>query len=162
MRPIVEPLFTAIPFAGDMSLPCRAEEGCVRSRFPVTICYLGANRFRVSRRTHQTMPFAAPRHLPVGVQPWSERKAQYVATRVSPSRVYGRRWQKLRAAYLAQHPICECGCGHVATVVHHKQPHHGDTALLLDWENLQALTKPCHDRITAQSGGGFGNRRRSE
>jgi len=103
------------------------------------------------------MPFAPPQHQPIGVTPWRERKAQYVAARPSPSRIYGRRWQKLRAAYLAANPLCECGCNHPAQVVHHKRAHHGDTALLLAWDNLQALTKPCHDRITAASGGGFGN-----
>jgi 5-methylcytosine-specific restriction protein A len=104
------------------------------------------------------MPFAAPKHQPLGVQSWRDRKAQYVADRPSPARVYGRRWQKLRAAYLAANPLCECGCGWPAQVVHHKRAHHGDTGLLLAWDNLQALTKRCHDRITAASGGGFGNR----
>jgi 5-methylcytosine-specific restriction protein A len=103
------------------------------------------------------MPFAAPKHQSLGVQSWADRKAQYVASRPSPSRIYGRRWQKLRAAYLATHPLCECGCGHPAQVVHHKRAHHGDPALLHDWDNLQALTKQCHDRITAAHGGGFGN-----
>jgi 5-methylcytosine-specific restriction protein A len=103
------------------------------------------------------MPFAAPKHQSLGVQSWADRKAQYVASRPSPSRIYGRRWQKLRAAYLATHPLCECGCGHPAQVVHHKRAHHRDPALLHDWDNLQALTKQCHDRITAAHGGGFGN-----
>jgi 5-methylcytosine-specific restriction protein A len=107
------------------------------------------------------MPFAPPQHRPIGVQSWAERKAAYVAARPSPSRVYGRQWQKLRAAYLAQHPLCECGCLRPAGVVHHRKPHHGDTALLYAWDNLQALSKPCHDRITAASGGGFGNRVRA-
>jgi 5-methylcytosine-specific restriction protein A len=103
------------------------------------------------------MPNAAPKHQPIGVQPWRERKAHYVATRPSPSRIYGRQWQKLRAAYLAANPLCECGCNRPATVVHHKRAHRGDTALLLAWDNLQALTKACHDRTTAAHGGGFGN-----
>jgi 5-methylcytosine-specific restriction protein A len=71
--------------------------------------------------------------------------------------VYGYRWQKLRAAYLACNPLCECGCGHPATVVDHKTPHNGDPARLYDWDNLQAMTKPCHDRKTAARDGGFGN-----
>lgn len=106
------------------------------------------------------MPTSAPKHQPIGVLPWQQRKAQYVAARPSPSRVYGRQWQRLRAAYLAAHPVCECGCLRPATVVHHKREHHGDLALLMDWENLQSMAKPCHDRITAQRSGGFGNPRR--
>jgi 5-methylcytosine-specific restriction protein A len=67
----------------------------------------------------------------------------YDAARPSPSRIYGRRWQRLRIAYLAQHPLCEC-----------------DEVLLFDWDNLQAMTKACHDRKTAARDGGFGNPRR--
>jgi 5-methylcytosine-specific restriction protein A len=79
------------------------------------------------------------------------------ARRASPSRIYGRRWQKLRAAYLARHPLCECGCGQAAAVVDHIRPHGGDLALVFDWTNLQALAKTCHDRKTAARDGGFGN-----
>ena len=59
--------------------------------------------------------------------------------------------------YLDQHPLCECGCGYAATVVDHRRPHDGDLGLLYDWDNLQAMTKPCHDRKTAALDGGFGN-----
>lgn len=103
------------------------------------------------------MPISPPKHQPLGVLSWRERKAQYVAARPSPSRIYGRRWQRLRASYLATHPLCECGCGWPAEVVHHRKPHLGDTALLYAWDNLQALRKSCHDKITARTGGGFGN-----
>lgn len=44
-----------------------------------------------------------------------------------------------------------------ATVVDHRRPHGGDYALIYDWDNLQAMTKPCHDRKTAGQDGGFGN-----
>ena len=60
-------------------------------------------------------------------------------------------------AYLAQNPLCECGCMRPATVVDHKRPHNGNRALMFDWDNLQAMTKPCHDRTTAALEGGFGN-----
>lgn len=105
------------------------------------------------------MATARPVHRQIGVQTWQERKAAYVAGRVSPSRIYGRRWQKLRDAYLATHPLCECDdqCGHIATVVDHRKPHNGDDRLMYDWDNLRAMTKPCHDRKTASSDGGFGN-----
>ena len=47
-----------------------------------------------------------------------------------------------------------------ATVVDHRTPHNGDEALLYDWDNLQSMTKACHDRKTAARDGGFGNPRR--
>ncbi len=87
----------------------------------------------------------------------------YDSARPSNSRIYGRRWQRLRIAYLAQHSLCECdehggaGCGRPALVVDHRRPHNGDEVLLYDWDNLQAMTKACHDRKTAARDGGFGN-----
>jgi 5-methylcytosine-specific restriction protein A len=108
------------------------------------------------------LPSSRPVHQPIGAQSWADRKAAYVAARGSPSRVYGRRWQKLRAAYLARNPLCACGCLRPATVVDHKRPHDGDAALMYAWDNLEAMTKPCHDRKTAARDGGFGNPVRSE
>ena len=86
------------------------------------------------------MPVSPPVHRPVGYHSRAERRAAYDAIRLSPSRTYDRRWQKLRAAYLATHPLCECGCNRLATVVDHKQPHNGDDALLSAWDNLPAMT----------------------
>ena len=103
------------------------------------------------------MPNRPPVHRSPGVQTTAERRAAYDAARPSPSRIYGRRWRKLRLAYLAVHPLCECGCGYAASVVDHKRPHNGDAALLYAWDNLEAMTKPCHDRKTAARDGGFGN-----
>lgn len=109
------------------------------------------------------MAVAAPKHRPPGVQTWAERKAAYVAARPSPSRTYGRRWQKLRAMYLAHHPLCECedNCGRPAVVVDHRVPHNGNAALMYAWDNLRAMTKACHDKKTAAFDGGFGNPIRS-
>lgn len=104
------------------------------------------------------MPNHRPLHRAIGVQTTADRRRAYFRLRGSTAkRGYDWRWKKLRAAYLAQHPLCECGCGHAATVVDHKRAHGGDPALLYDWDNLQALTKPCHDRKTAARDGGFGN-----
>ncbi|HSR76309.1 MAG TPA: HNH endonuclease signature motif containing protein [Xanthobacteraceae bacterium] len=103
------------------------------------------------------MPTRPPVHRPAGARSTAERRAAYDAARVSPSRIYGRRWQALRRAYLAAHPLCECGCGYAAAVVDHRRAHNGDRGLLYDWSNLQALTKACHDRKTAARDGGFGN-----
>lgn len=107
-------------------------------------------------RSGRTMPVRPPVHRPLGARTDAERRASRDAG-PSPSRIYGRRWQKLRRLYLDKHPLCECGCGHPATVVDHRTPHLGDHALIYDWNNLQALTKPCHDRKTASRDGGFGN-----
>lgn len=66
------------------------------------------------------------------------------------------RWQRLRRQLLREHPVCRCErCvthGHVrlATVVHHRQPHHGGEALFFDLENLQTMAKECHDVITGR------------
>lgn len=62
--------------------------------------------------------------------------------------------------YLRSHPLCECDdtqCNGIATVVDHRIPHNGDRSLMYRWDNLQAMTKPCHDRKTAREDGGFGN-----
>lgn len=76
------------------------------------------------------------------------------------SRGYDRRWQRARADYLAQHPVCKhCeseGLTVLATVVDHVRPHKGDQALFWSTENWQPLCKACHDRKTATEDGGFG------
>lgn len=101
------------------------------------------------------MATSPPVHRPAGWQSDADRRAARDRARVNP--YSNARWRKLRAAYLATHPICECGCGHVATVVNHRRPHLGDATLLYAWDNLEAMTKPCHDRRTATHDGGFGN-----
>lgn len=72
----------------------------------------------------------------------------------SAERGYDGRWQRLRGMYLRQHPVCvECaGQGRtvVATEVHHKIPKRaGGTD---HFDNLLALCKPCHSRITVSGG----------
>jgi 5-methylcytosine-specific restriction enzyme A len=112
------------------------------------------------------LPNRRPTHRAPGVLSPAERRKMYDAARPSPSRIYGRRWQRLRLAYLARNPLCQCeendgaGCGRPAIVVDHRIPHNGDPVLLYDWNNLQAMTKACHDRKTAARDGGFGNPRR--
>ncbi|KTR02057.1 hypothetical protein NS365_22510, partial [Aureimonas ureilytica] len=64
-------------------------------------------------------------------------------------RGYGARWQKARALFLTEHPLC-CRChaeGRVtpATVVDHITPHKGDQTLFWDQKNWQPLCKPHHD-----------------
>lgn len=66
-------------------------------------------------------------------------------------RGYGRRWRKLRDAYLAEHPLCEIceskGRLVAATLVDHIQPIRlgGED----EWRNLQSLCASCHAKKTA-------------
>ncbi len=71
---------------------------------------------------------------------------------------YGRRWRKIRKAFLTAHPLCEeCkkqGKFTPAEEVHHITPlSEGGTH---DYKNLMALCKSCHSRITAKEGGRWG------
>jgi 5-methylcytosine-specific restriction protein A len=105
------------------------------------------------------MPTSPPLHRAAGTLFRIERRRAYDAERNrAHGVVYGHRWRKLRRAYLAAHPLCQCGeCTCTpATVVHHRKPHHGAPALIYAWSNLQSLAKRCHDRITVLRDGGFG------
>lgn len=72
------------------------------------------------------------------------------------SRGYDRGWQRVRNAYLAEHPLCECdeckstGAVVAAEVVDHVQPIADRPDLRLDWSNLRAMSKQHHDRRTAR------------
>ena len=83
--------------------------------------------------------------------------------RPSPSkRGYGRRWRVARSVFLKKNPLCiEClKAGRIvpATTVDHIMPHKGDTGLMWDWKNWQALCHSCHSRKTAKEDGAFGNK----
>lgn len=58
-------------------------------------------------------------------------------------------WKRLRAAQLAEHPLCrvhlELGRTVVAIIVDHVKPHRGSEVLFFDADNLQSLCKLCHD-----------------
>lgn len=71
---------------------------------------------------------------------------------------YGGVWRKIRAVYLASHPLCErCkrqGKITPAEEVHHMRPlSEGGTN---DFSNLMALCTSCHSEITAREGGRWG------
>lgn len=91
-----------------------------------------------------------------------KRRAEAMGS--ASERGYGYRWRKLRARFLADHPLCaEClktGRAVPATDVDHIVPHRGNPDLMWDEGNLQALCHSCHSRKTASEDGGFGNRRR--
>lgn len=66
----------------------------------------------------------------------------------STKRGYGYAWQKLRVAFLQQHPLCVMcmadGRTTSASVVDHIVPHEGDHAKFWDQGNLQSLCAHCH------------------
>lgn len=70
------------------------------------------------------------------------------------ARGYDGRWQRLRLMYLRAHPLCEQCAAQGRTVaaseVHHRVAKRdgGSDA----FNNLEALCKPCHSRITAAGG----------
>lgn len=69
------------------------------------------------------------------------------------------RWRKLRHALLTETPFCRCeecqaqGIKRLATVIHHKDKHHGNEALFFNVMNLQPMAKACHDRVTGRGVG---------
>ncbi len=79
--------------------------------------------------------------------------------REAGQRLYGTKWQKARAAFLGENPLCvECqkiGKREPATVVDHIVPHRGDAALFWDMSNWRALCAWHHRSATAKCDGGF-------
>ena len=73
------------------------------------------------------------------------------------TRRYDREWQKVRAAFLQAHPLCELclseGRLTPAELVHHKVPlaEKGTN----NWDNLCALCSVCHSRLHAKRGDYF-------
>lgn len=71
---------------------------------------------------------------------------------------YGRTWKRIRDRYIKAHPLCE-ECKKASRLmpaeeVHHILPlSHGGTN---DTNNLMALCKSCHSRISAESGDRWG------
>lgn len=76
-------------------------------------------------------------------------------------RRYGRQWRKIRARYVAEHPLCE-QCQKEDRLTPTQEVHHilplskGGTH---DFDNLMALCKPCHSRISALDGDRWRNGR---
>jgi 5-methylcytosine-specific restriction endonuclease McrA len=56
-------------------------------------------------------------------------------------RGYGRKWDTMRAQWLAAHPLCRCGAP--AVLVHHIRPISAGGAAL-DPANLISLCRACH------------------
>jgi 5-methylcytosine-specific restriction protein A len=70
---------------------------------------------------------------------------------------YGAPWKKVRAVFLAAHPLCEvCEAERrltPATLVHHRVKLTDGGAN--DWDNLMALCDSCHSRLHARQGDYF-------
>ncbi|RON90363.1 HNH endonuclease [Pseudomonas fluorescens] len=66
-------------------------------------------------------------------------------------RGYGYKWQKARAGWLEQHPLCvyceRNGRVTAATVVDHSTPHRGDMALFWDRTKWVSLCTNCHSSV---------------
>jgi 5-methylcytosine-specific restriction protein A len=74
----------------------------------------------------------------------------YEQRRGSPSaRGYDAEWQRLRRAYLAEHPSCGV-CGGAATEVDHIVSVRQRPDLRLVPENWRPRCRPCHSRRTAK------------
>jgi len=71
--------------------------------------------------------------------------------KTTAERGYGSRWQTARKTFLSrpQNALCvmckDKGIIRAATVVDHKVPHKGDSALFWNTANWQPLCKRCHD-----------------
>lgn len=75
----------------------------------------------------------------------AQRKREVDANRPSAAeRGYDAKWRMTRARFLKEYPLCACGAR--ATEVHHviAKRDGGNDA----WENLQAMCKRCHSRVT--------------
>lgn len=71
---------------------------------------------------------------------------------------YGGTWQRIRAWYIAEHPLCAV-CAKEGRITPAQEVHHivplrqGGTH---DPDNLMSLCTACHSRITATEGGRWG------
>ncbi len=101
------------------------------------------------------MPTRPHVHRPTHILSPVQARKQYDAWRGSPAeRGYGRDWQKVRAAVLADEPLCRAcmkrGRVTEANEVHHELPICDRPDLRLVRSNLWPLCKSCHSSITAR------------
>lgn len=106
------------------------------------------------------MPTSAPMHRPAGYRTREQRRDVADKRRGSAwKRGYDADWKALRIAFLAEHPYCECDEHKgkdgraLAQVVDHIQSIEERPDLRLEWSNLRAMTKRCHDRHTVRTQG---------
>jgi 5-methylcytosine-specific restriction protein A len=85
-----------------------------------------------------------PEHSPDRQRPSAARRGYSAASG----------WPEIRAGVLSLRPYCEAkGCRSLASEVHHeKRLRDGGTN---DYDNLVALCRPCHSRISAREDAGI-------
>ena len=93
-----------------------------------------------------------------GHQKLMDRQYNRYGRTAEQKRRYNGAWPKIRSRFLSAHPLCEIcrkeGRATPAAEVHHILPlAEGGTH---DPDNLMALCKSCHSRITATEGGRWG------
>jgi len=54
-------------------------------------------------------------------------------------------YNKVRKIYLEQNPFCECGCGSLATEIHHKNGRENERLVNVDF--FMAVARFCHTEI---------------
>lgn len=62
------------------------------------------------------------------------------------------RWKKLSAYYRKRHPVCESCDNAASDITDHIKPYKTHPQLGLDWDNLRALCRSCHNRIGERVG----------
>lgn len=62
------------------------------------------------------------------------------------------RWRKLSVYYRKRHPVCEECQAAASEITDHIKPRKTHPELSLDWDNLRALCRPCHNRVGAKVG----------
>ena len=85
----------------------------------------------------------------------ARRKYDKYERRPDINKLYGRRWKRIRDAYVREHPFCEkCyeeGRLVPVTEVHHIIPiNDGGTS---DFDNLMSLCHSCHEKIHQKMAG---------
>lgn len=87
---------------------------------------------------------------------YNSRQYDYIRMHREATREYrlfyqSKEWKELRALKLANNPLCEMCIKNnkytIATDVHHIKDVYNNYSYRLDYDNLLALCKPCHESI---------------
>lgn len=62
------------------------------------------------------------------------------------------RWKKLSAYYRKLHPVCEACDDAASQITDHIKARKTHPELSLDWDNLRALCRACHNRVGERVG----------
>ena len=94
------------------------------------------------RRTPLKRKFYQIKRTPIKKKFYQLKKR--TLSRAQQWKIYGEN----REVYLAEHPVCECGCGRQAEQIHHKKGKIGK--LLYDKKFFMAVADYCHKLIEAK------------